>query len=158
MKAGNWWDKALQELTPDEWENLCDGCGKCCLHKIEDEDSGAVYLTAVACEFLDLKKTRCRCYAKRTAYQPACLVIAPEAFPAILPSLPNTCAYRLRWEGKSLPVWHPLLNGGSSKNMQLCGHSVRDRVISEQDLDHSLDDDEWQDLIIEEWSDTDADS
>ncbi len=147
-----WWEKPLHELDSSEWEALCDGCGKCCLHKLEDEDSGAVFLTAVACSCLDLETVRCRHYARRTEVQPSCMVITVAGLPDLLPALPPTCAYLLRWQGRSLPAWHPLLSGGSSRNMARCGHSVRDRVISENDLDPELDEDGWQALVIEEWS------
>lgn len=148
-----WWDKPLDTLSASEWESLCDGCGKCCLHKIQDEYSGDVWLTAVACEFLDPDCVRCREYPRRAEVQPACMIITPTAFPGILPALPNTCAYRLRWENKPLPVWHPLLHGGKQTQMTRCGHSVRDRVIGIEKMQDPEDEDEWEALIIPEWSD-----
>lgn len=143
---------AFEGLDESAWEALCDGCGKCCLHKLEDEDSGEVYLTAVACRFLDQESIRCQCYPERQKRQPACLVIRPDAFPEIARILPHTCAYRLTWEGKPLPDWHPVRQKGSQVQMRLCGHSVRDRVISEDRLEGEPDEDEWQALIIGEWS------
>lgn len=147
-----WWDKPLSKLSAEQWEGLCDGCGKCCLHKLEDEDSGEVVLTAVACRFLEHEEIRCRCYQERTRRQPECLMISLAAFPDILPALPDTCAYRLRWQGDPLPDWHPLKQGGQKEAMLLCGHSVRDRVISEDDLPEDFSDECWESLIIQEWS------
>ena len=151
-----WWEKTLDTLTSSEWESLCDGCGKCCLHKIQDEDSGQVWLTAVACRFLDQKEVRCREYSRRAEVEPSCMIISPQAFPDIVPALPDTCAYRLRWEGKPLPVWHPLLQGGKSTAMMQCGHSVKDRVIGVDEMRDPNDDAEWATLIIPEWSDTEG--
>lgn len=152
--AGNspWWDKPLSELSASEWEALCDGCGKCCLNKIMDEDSGDVYLTSVACRFLDLERVACRCYPERTQRQRECLALSPESFPAVLPALPDTCAYRLRWQGRPIPDWHPLRHGGEKKHLMLCGQSVKDRVVSETDFPEGLDDEQWEELIILEWS------
>lgn len=150
-----WWNKPLNELSPSEWESLCDGCGKCCLHKIEDEDTGEIWITAVACQHLDLQQVRCGCYANRAEIQPACMIISPDAFPEIAPALPDTCAYRLRWQNQPLPAWHPLLHDGDRTQMELCGHSVKDRVISEMEMEDPDDEDEWQALIIPEWSNGD---
>ena len=105
-----WRRKSLEEMTPAEWESLCDGCAKCCLHKIEDEDTGEVFYTNVACRLLDLKSLRCTKYQERQRYVPDCAVLNPENV-HMLSWMPETCAYRLLAEGKDLADWHPLISG-----------------------------------------------
>ncbi len=105
-----WHDKSLSEMTHEEWESLCDGCGKCCLHKLEDEDSGKIYFTNVACRLLDLAKCRCTRYNERTHYVPECLDVK-RMTKSQFDWLPSTCAYRLLAEGDDLPRWHPLVSG-----------------------------------------------
>jgi uncharacterized cysteine cluster protein YcgN (CxxCxxCC family) len=104
--ADRFWEKPVETLTRDEWEALCDGCGKCCLHKLEDEDTGAVYHTNVACRLLDLSTARCADYRHRKAMVPDCLRLTPRIV-AEVPWLPATCAYRLRADGLPLPVALP---------------------------------------------------
>jgi uncharacterized protein len=118
-----WKTKTLPEMTTDEWESLCDGCAKCCLHKLEDEDTGNIYFTSVACRLIDLSTCRCTRYAERTQHVPDCVDIRQ------LPAehyhwLPVTCAYRLLHEGKDLPTWHPLLSKTAS-SMKEAGVSIR---------------------------------
>ncbi len=125
-----WRSKALQDLTPDEWEALCDGCGRCCLNKLEDEDTAELYFTNVACHVLDLTTCRCRDYSHRIELVPDCLALTPGQ-PEKFDQLPDTCAYRLRAEGRPLPDWHPLVSG-DPESVHLAGVSVRDKVVSEE--------------------------
>ncbi len=125
-----WKDKALHELTAGEWEALCDGCGRCCLHKLEDEDTGELYFTNVACRLLDLQSCRCRDYARRTERVPDCLVLTPTSSVELFEQLPSTCAYRLLAGGPSLPAWHPL-RSGDADSVHTAGISVRAKVVSE---------------------------
>jgi uncharacterized cysteine cluster protein YcgN (CxxCxxCC family) len=105
-----WKSKTLDDLSPSEWERLCDGCGRCCLVKLEDEDNGDIYLTRLACSLLDLKTCRCSDYAARHEKMPDCISITPEMV-RTLGWLPPTCAYRRVEEGKDLLWWHPLISG-----------------------------------------------
>lgn len=105
-----WKTKSLAEMSRAEWESLCDGCGRCCLNKLEDEDTGQYLYTRAACKLLDLETCRCTDYANRHARVPDCVALTPENVGG-LGWLPATCAYRLLEEGKSLPWWHPLVSG-----------------------------------------------
>ncbi len=123
------WERPLDSLSRDQWEALCDGCGNCCLHKVEDEDSGAVYPTNVACKLLDLKTARCSDYRNRRAYVPDCLRLTPR-LALELSWLPGSCAYRLRAAGKPLPEWHYLVCG-DREAVHGAGASVIGKAISE---------------------------
>ena len=136
---GNFWEKPLGELSRPEWEALCDGCGKCCLHKVEDADSGEIQATNVACKLLDLRSARCSSYRGRHAFVPDCIRLTPGKVDR-LAWLPSTCAYRLRSEGKKLPDWHYLISG-DPEAVHAAGMSTRGWTISETDagdLEHHL--------------------
>ena len=102
--------KSLEELNPSEWEALCDGCGKCCLFKLEEVTTGKVTYTNASCKLLDVSTGHCLHYPNRTDYVPGCLTLTPELVRSVR-WLPPTCAYRLRAEEKPLPAWHPLHTG-----------------------------------------------
>ena len=126
-----WKNKALHELTPREWDRLCDGCARCCVLKEQDEKTGEVFYTEVACRHLDLKSCRCTCYKKRQQLAPECIQLSPDN-PEPFAWLPTTCAYRLLSEGQELPQWHPLVTGDRDSTRK-AGMSVRNRVISESE-------------------------
>ena len=133
------WELPLGELNRAEWESLCDGCGHCCLHKLEDEDTGEIAGTNVACKLLDTETARCTDYRHRKAYVPDCLRLTLKLVDTV-PWLPGTCAYRLRAEGRPLPEWHPLLTG-SREAMIAAGACVAGKVVSERDagpLEHHV--------------------
>lgn len=123
------WEAPLASLDRAQWEALCDGCGKCCLHKVEDEDTGRIYPTNVACRLLDTHSAQCGDYRHRKALVPDCMTLTLGKIDD-LPWLPSTCAYRLRAEDRPLPDWHYLV-AGSHEAMHRGGHSIRGRVISE---------------------------
>lgn len=125
------WELPLKDLTRAEWEALCDGCGRCCLHKVEDEDSGTVLGTNVACKLLDTGTARCTDYRNRKAYVPDCLRLTFRLVHEVT-WLPSTCAYRLRADGKPLPEWHYLISGDRDAVVR-AGVSVIGRVIGETD-------------------------
>jgi len=128
-----WKRKSLGEMSKSEWESLCDGCGLCCMHKVEDEDSGEVFYTNLACKLLDLEACRCTDYANRAKKVADCLVLSPDATEAF-EWLPSTCAYRLLAHGEELPEWHPLVCG-DPEAVHDVGVSVRGKVVSENDTD-----------------------
>ena len=129
--TGHFWEtKALKEMSQAEWESLCDGCGKCCLHKLQDADSGELFYTNVACRLLNLNTARCTRYAVRARLMPDCIHLNP-AMLGQCTWLPSTCAYRLLAEGKTLPAWHPLV-AGDAQAVHRAGLSVRGWAISEQ--------------------------
>ncbi len=124
-----WKTKTLAEMTPEEWESLCDGCGRCCLIKLEDEDTGDIAVTRLACKLLDLGTCRCSKYEIRHAYVPDCVVLTPKDIEEMR-WLPETCAYRLIHEGDDLRWWHPLVSG-TPDTIHEAGISVRNMAISE---------------------------
>lgn len=136
-----WEAKSLQDMTDAEWESLCDGCGRCCLHKLEDIDTGAIYYTDVACRLLDTQTCRCQQYASRTQWVRDCLTLDPATVGDV-PWLPSTCAYRLVAEGRRLPDWHPLVSG-DPQTVHDAGISVAGMAVPEteaEDLqEHILD-------------------
>ena len=113
-------------MSPAEWESLCDGCARCCLVKLEDEDSGRIHTTDITCKLLDAGACRCRSYARRQEKVDDCIKLTPESVRAI-PWLPSTCAYRLVAEGKPLAPWHPLVSG-RPESVHEAGISVRGRT------------------------------
>ena len=123
-----WEQKSLAELDPQEWESLCDGCAKCCLHKLEDEDSGEVFYTKVVCRYMD-EQCRCSEYQQRNVLVPNCVWLKPENV-AEFHWLPQTCAYRLVAEGKPLPDWHHLISGDTNTVHEV-GISIKGRALSE---------------------------
>ena len=126
-----WKAKALSELTPAEWESLCDGCGKCCLNKLINDDDD-LFFTDVACRLLDLETCQCRNYSERRKHVPDCQVLTADNILEIK-WLPSTCAYRLLAEGGELPGWHPLVSG-DPESVHKAGISVRGRCFSEDDV------------------------
>ncbi len=126
-----WWhEKSLEELSDAEWEALCDGCAKCCLHKLEDEDTGEVFYTKVRCRYLEEATCRCSDYPRRSELVPNCIALRP-ADREDLGWLPSTCAYRLRSQGARLPEWHPLVSG-TIETVHGAGISIRGRTVSDE--------------------------
>lgn len=133
-----WEKKTFKEMTHEEWESLCDGCAKCCLHKIEDIDSGMVYTTDVACRLLDLKSCRCKDYRHRKELVSDCLQLTPEVLKEIT-WLPRTCAYRRLAEGRGLAWWHPLVSGDPDTviraGISVCGKVVPEEMVNIADIE-----------------------
>ncbi len=128
-EARFWQTKKLAEMNEAEWEALCDGCGKCCLVKLQDEDSGEIAYTDLACQLLDMESCRCMHYQRRLELVPDCVKLTKENLSQI-DFMPPSCAYRLLNEGKSLPDWHPLVSGESDSTLK-AGKSVHGRVTPE---------------------------
>jgi uncharacterized protein len=133
-----WKTKTLSEMSLSEWESLCDGCGKCCLSKLEDEDTGEIHWTSVACRLFDSGACKCRDYPNRTKKVHDCVQLTPDNVGTIS-WLPSTCAYRLVHEGRDLFDWHPLISG-SAKTVHEAGVSVRGKVTAFEDDLASTDD------------------
>jgi uncharacterized cysteine cluster protein YcgN (CxxCxxCC family) len=130
-----WNNTPLHELSHEQWEMLCDGCGKCCLHKLQDEDTNEVFYTRVACKLLDTKSGGCQDYDQRFSRVPDCMDVA-KMLTSEMAWLPNSCAYRLRADNKPLPQWHPLISGKQS-SVHKETKSIRGRVVSEVDVDEA---------------------
>jgi uncharacterized protein len=145
MRPRFWDTIPLSRLTAEEWEALCDGCGKCCLNKLEFDDTGEVAFTRIACRLLDGDTCRCSSYADRHAHVPECIVLTPKTLPKVAYWLPRTCAYRLRHEGKPLFPWHPLISG-DPQTVHDAGMSVQGWTIPETEVHEDL----WEDHIIDE--------
>ncbi|MDV4145905.1 YcgN family cysteine cluster protein [Shimia sp. FJ5] len=145
FKPRFWERKPLSKMSRAEWEALCDGCGRCCLNKLEDGDTGEVALTRVACRLLDDESCRCAQYDIRHQFVPECIVLSPKNIESHAYWMPRTCAYRLLWEGKPLYDWHPLISG-TPQSVHDAGISVQGWTVSEFEVHE----DEWEDHIIEE--------
>ena len=128
--SDRFWEKPLAELNRQEWEALCDGCARCCMKKLTDDDSNETVYTRVVCRYLEQDKCQCSAYGKRQKLVPDCLVLDTDNLRE-LHWIPDTCAYKLREQGKPLPAWHPLLTG-SREAMRQAGIAVTGKVISEE--------------------------
>ena len=128
-----WQHTSLDEMTLTQWESLCDGCGKCCVLKLEDVDTNDIYYTDVGCKLLDCKTARCCDYQNRKDHVPDCIVLSMNNLPQ-LRWMPTSCAYRLLYEGKSLPDWHPLISGNPMSPVA-AGQSVAGRIFPETAID-----------------------
>jgi uncharacterized cysteine cluster protein YcgN (CxxCxxCC family) len=131
-----WENKKLHELNRSEWEALCDGCAQCCVHKLEDEDTGEIHYTCVACRMLDINTCRCTDYPNRHETVPDCAGLSPDQ-PEPFQWMPETCAYRLLHEDKPLPAWHPLITGNPA-TVHDHGASARKKLIPEFLADSAL--------------------
>jgi len=138
------WELPLASLNPGEWEALCDGCGKCCLNKLEDEDTGEVAFTRVACRLLDGDTCRCGQYENRHQFVPECVVLTPKSLAKVAYWLPLTCAYKLLYDGQPLFDWHPLISGDPN-SVHRAGESVQGWTVPEFEV--AVED--WEDYVIE---------
>lgn len=138
-----WETTPLARMTQTQWEKLCDGCGRCCLHKVEDEDTGEIFYSSIACKLLDLDSCRCSHYRNRHDYVPDCIRLKRSHL-GHLGWLPETCAYRRLDEGLPLPEWHPLITGDPN-SVHAAGISVRGRARSGQ----GVDEDEYEENLID---------
>lgn len=138
-----WKTKSLQEMSASEWESLCDGCGKCCLQKLQDEDSGEVYYTRVVCRYMT-DDCRCSQYSERQRLVPNCVWLTPDDVDQFF-WLPQTCAYRRVAEGRDLPEWHPLVSGDANLI------HTRNASVKHWDLvrDDRVNEEEWEEFIID---------
>jgi uncharacterized cysteine cluster protein YcgN (CxxCxxCC family) len=127
MQSQFWKTKSLADMTPVEWELLCDNCGRCCLQKIGDGDSGNIKFLAISCEYLDISTSRCLVYENRKRLKPDCVKLSPKKLKQAMGWLPDTCAYRNLAEGKELNWWHPLVSGDPNTVHQ-AEISVRNKV------------------------------
>jgi uncharacterized protein len=127
-----WETKSLRQMTVAEWDSLCDGCGLCCLIRFEDEDSGEIIPTRVACKMFDAATCRCTDYANRADHVPDCIQLTPDNIER-LAWMPRSCAYRRLDEGRGLPDWHPLVTGDPD-SVHKAGVSIRNQTISETTL------------------------
>ncbi len=136
-----WKKKTLEQMSLEEWESLCDGCGKCCLHKLQDEETEDVFYTRVSCEYLDLGTCRCSDYLNRKSLVPECLELRKEELTDVF-WLPTTCAYRLIAEGQPLAEWHPLVSGDPQSvhqaNISVQHFAVSGKNVSEEELEHQV--------------------
>ncbi len=128
-----WEHKSLEEMSTDEWESLCDGCGKCCAHKFEDPDTSEIEHSNVACRLLNLETARCKNYPERLKHVPTCVCLTPENVHKLY-WLPDTCAYRRLAQDEPLPEWHPLITGDPASTRKQ-GMSVSGHLLSEDDVE-----------------------
>lgn len=139
-----WRSTPLESMTAEQWDALCARCGRCCLVKLEDDDTGSVLVTDVCCDHLDVATGRCTCYGERLEVDPECIRLDPE-LASTAGWLPETCAYRLVARGRDLPPWHPLVSGDPG-SVRRAGLSVAGRVVPEA----LVDDDDLEDHIVDE--------
>ncbi len=137
-----WKTTPLSRMTHAQWESLCDGCAKCCLEKLEDEETQEIYYTNISCNLLDTERCRCTHYRERSVLVPTCVTLKLEHLEDPY-WLPPTCAYRLLAEGRDLPDWHPLVSGDPA-SVERAGHSVRGRSVPEAEVD-----DDWEFHLID---------
>ena len=137
-----WERKSLEEMDGSEWEALCDGCGRCCLQKLEDEESGEVFYTDLACKLYDLERGGCKDYQQRLGRVDTCIKLTVELIPQFF-WLPKTCAYRLLAEGFELPCWHPLISG-NNESVKEASYSIVGRAVSELFVDEDV----WEERVI----------
>ncbi|MDF1804610.1 YcgN family cysteine cluster protein [Thalassovita sp.] len=145
LRSRFWETVPLAKMSRDEWEALCDGCGKCCLNKLEDEETGEVALTRVACRLLDDATCQCSQYQIRHQFVPECIVLKPGNMEQNLYWMPQTCAYKLLWNGEKLRDWHPLISGDAD-SVHRAGISVQNMTVPEFEIDEN----DWEEHIIEE--------
>lgn len=127
---GKFWEtKRLSEMTNDEWESLCDGCGKCCLVKLQDDETEELYQTNVACWLFDDKTCQCKSYADRESLEPSCMILNKDNVMQSIAFAPSTCAYRLLFEGRPLLPWHPLITGDKN-SVHKARQSVKNSTVS----------------------------
>ncbi|HEC30177.1 MAG TPA: YcgN family cysteine cluster protein [Gammaproteobacteria bacterium] len=143
MSTTFWKDKKLDQLSDEEWESLCDGCGRCCLHKLEDTETNDLHYTNIACKSLDLNTCRCNNYEDRFEIVPDCITLRQDLYQTIK-WLPRSCAYRILAEGKELPQWHPLVSSRKD-SVEQAGISVRKIAICEDNAKN------WQQHIIDDF-------
>lgn len=139
-----WEAKSLLELSYDEWESLCDGCAKCCLQQLEDEETDTLVFTNVACDLLDEGTCRCTDYAHRSERVPSCVTLSPENVMQTVAFAPPSCAYRLLAEGQPLPSWHPLVTGDPMSTLD-AGQSVSGKVV----FASQVDDDQLEEYVVD---------
>ncbi|GAB5414144.1 MAG: YcgN family cysteine cluster protein [Congregibacter sp.] len=133
MDGDRFWERlSLDEMSTEQWEALCDGCARCCLHKLQDADTGEIHYTSISCQLLDARRCACSDYANRQRRIPDCVVLRPEQR-GDFNWLPDTCAYRRLDRGDALPDWHPLITGDRD-SVHRAGISVRGKVVSENDV------------------------
>ncbi len=145
MRPRFWERIALGEMRPAEWEALCDGCGKCCLNKLEDEDAGEIAFTNIACRLFDNDTCQCGNYAIRKQLVPECIVLSPGNIAEVAHFMPRSCAYRRLKEGRGLADWHPLVSG-DPESVHRAGISVRGATVPE----FAVPEEDWEDHIIDE--------
>ncbi|PHS17522.1 MAG: hypothetical protein COA86_09525 [Kangiella sp.] len=144
-KQDRFWETIpFDQLDQKQWESLCDGCGQCCAHKLQDDETEEVFLTNVVCQYLDHQTCHCSVYENRHQYVPDCIKITPENAKT-LNWIPETCAYRLVANGKPLPEWHPLVVGDRASTKQ-ANMTILNKVISEEDVEM----DDLEDYLVED--------